>query len=350
MRRILITGAAGFIGYHLTLALINNPENDIIGIDNINNYYDKSLKLGRLNALGILLGKKDDRAVIQSEISKNFRFKELDINHKEELFKLFNYFRPDVVVNLAAQAGVRYSLSNPEEYILTNIVGFFNIVECSRDFKVSHLLYASSSSVYGLNNSYPFRESDPVDHPISTYSFSKRSNELLAHTYSHLFNLPTTGLRFFTVYGPWGRPDMALYSFTDSIINRKEIELFNNGEMYRDFTYVDDIVKSINLLIDLPPRKQYNDELMPNTSSAPFRVLNIGSGKPIALTDFVIEIEQKLGITAKIKLVPMQPGDVISTYADTTALRELIKFSPMTQFSHGVSNFVDWYLSYHKLS
>lgn len=348
--RILITGAAGFIGYHLTLALLKNNENDVIGIDNINNYYDQSLKLTRLNSLGIMYDWKDDRALIQSESSKNFRFKKLDIKNRQDLHEIFNYFKPDVVVNLAAQAGVRYSLSNPEDYISTNIVGFFNVVECSREFSVSHLLYASSSSVYGLNNSYPFRETDPVDHPISTYSMSKRSNELLAHTYSHLYNLPTTGLRFFTVYGPWGRPDMALYSFTDSIINSQEIKLFNNGKMFRDFTYVDDIVNSISMLIDLPPRTQHEGILTPNTSSAPFRILNIGSGKPIALADFVKELERKLGKKAKVKLLPIQPGDVVCTYADTTALRDLIKFSPLTEFSYGVSKFVDWYLWYHKLS
>ena len=346
---VVVTGIAGFIGFHLSCKLIKEGL-PVIGVDNLNSYYDVSLKEARLKIL-INLSKKE---------SVPFEFQEIDISNKENLEKIFlnsNHFEeyfdkkpPTMVVNLAAQAGVRYSLENPSAYIQSNIVGFLNILECCRNFKIKHLVYASSSSVYGGNTNLPFRESNSVDHPVSLYAASKKSNELMAHTYSHLFNLPTTGLRFFTVYGPWGRPDMALFLFTKAIINNESIKVFNNGNMIRDFTYVDDIVESLIRVINKPA---FSNEAFdtnnpdPKSSWAPYRIFNIGNSNPVKLMDYIEAIEIKLGIKAKKIMLPMQPGDVPETVSDTNELEEWIDFKPNTSINKGISLFVDWFKDYY---
>ena len=334
---VLVTGAAGFIGYHLSKELIRK-NHSVLGFDNLNNYYDKNLKISRLEDL--------------KEFSKdrnNFKFKEGDIADKSQLNEAFNVNKPKIIFNLAAQAGVRYSIENPMAYIQSNIVGFTNVLELSVNYSIDHLIYASSSSVYGGNKNFPFKESQGVNHPISIYATSKRSNELMAHTYSHLYDLPTTGLRFFTVYGPWGRPDMALFKFTKKIINNEKIEVFNNGKMLRDFTYIDDITTSLVALMEKPPSKNNNFDTsnpLPNKSWSPFNIFNVGNSNPIQLMDYVKAIEKALNKKASIDFLPMQPGDVEMTYANSDNLYNWIKYRPSTSINEGIKNFVKWYKEY----
>lgn len=338
---ILVTGAAGFIGFYTSRVLIKKGHN-VIGLDNINDYYDTNLKYSRLKELGI----KKEEATIFNEICKSednieFSFIRMNLEDREELPKLFKDQNFDVVCNLAAQAGVRYSLENPESYVDSNLVGFLNILECCRNFKIKHLVYASSSSVYGLNKKIPFSTDDNVDNPISLYAATKKSNELMAHTYSHLFKIPTTGLRFFTVYGPWGRPDMAMFLFTDAIINNQPIKVFNYGKMERDFTYIDDIVEGVVRIMekDTKPRVD-NKEL--------YKVYNIGNNNSVKLLDFIKEIELNLETEAEKNMLPIQPGDVERTWANVDDLIKDYDYRPNTSINHGVKAFVDWYKSYYK--
>lgn len=332
--KILVTGAAGFIGFHLTKRLLAQDFN-VIGVDNINGYYDVLLKNDRLKIL---------------EENPNFEFHKMDISNKEKLNQIFKDRTIQIVINLAAQAGVRYSIDNPDSYVNSNLVGFVNILEACRQYNVEHLIYASSSSVYGANTNIPFSTKDSVDHPVSLYAATKKSNELMAHTYSHLFNIPTTGLRFFTVYGPWGRPDMAYYSFTRNIIEENTIRVFNNGDMRRDFTYIDDIVEGIIRLLDNPPI--YNetwDRANPDPSSsyAPYKIYNIGNNNPIKLMDFINTLEKLIGKKARIEFLPMQPGDVKETYADISDLHADVGFYPATTVEEGLTQFVNWYNKYY---
>lgn len=332
---ILVTGAAGFIGFHLTKRLLAQDIN-VIGVDNINDYYDVFLKNNRLKIL---------------EENPDFEFHKMDLLNKEKLNQLFKDRTIDIVINLAAQAGVRYSIDNPDSYVNSNLVGFVNILEVCRQNNVKHLIYASSSSVYGANTNIPFSTKDPVDHPVSLYAATKKSNELMAHTYSHLYNIPTTGLRFFTVYGPWGRPDMAYYSFTKNIIEENTIKVFNNGDMRRDFTYIDDIVEGIIRLLDKPPVCNIGwDRANPDSSSsyAPYKIYNIGNNKPIKLMDFINTLEKLIGKKAKIEFLPMQPGDVKETYADIADLNADVGFYPSTTIEEGLTHFVNWYNKYNK--
>ena len=338
--KILVTGAAGFIGFYLVKALLNNGH-IVVGLDNINDYYDVKLKYARLNELGI----KQEKASVFLHSSKSdlfndlFQFVRMNLEDRENLPTLFKENKFDVVCNLAAQAGVRYSIENPETYIDSNIVGFLNILECCRRHKIKHLLYASSSSVYGANKKVPFSTTDNVDHPISLYAATKKSNELMAHTYSHLYNIPTTGLRFFTVYGPWGRPDMAIYLFADAIANNKPIKVFNNGNMRRDFTYIDDIIAGIEILLKNPPLK--------DTCNAPYKISNIGNGSPQSLGDFIKAIETGFGVVAKKEYLPMQAGDVPQTWADVSEIEKL-GYKSLTEIKEGVLKFVEWFKEYHK--
>ncbi|MBW0765904.1 NAD-dependent epimerase [Mammaliicoccus fleurettii] len=332
--KILITGTAGFIGSHLSKKLISQGH-EVVGIDNINDYYDVTIKEDRLKSIG----------------TENFTFYKINLEDDTAMDEIFKNEKPQVVVNLAAQAGVRYSLENPRAYIDSNIVGFTNILECSRHNKVEHLIYASSSSVYGANTSKPFATSDNIDHPLSLYAATKKSNELMAHTYSHLYNLPTTGLRFFTVYGPWGRPDMALFKFTKAIVNDEEIDVYNHGKMMRDFTYVDDIVEAISRLVKKPaqPNPEWSGANPdPSSSYAPYKIYNIGNNSPVRLMEFVEAIENKLGKVAKKNYMDLQPGDVPETYANVDDLFNNIDFKPETTIQDGVNKFVDWYLDYYK--
>ncbi len=347
MDKILVTGTAGFIGFHLIKKLVK--ENfEIVGLDNINNYYDVRLKYGRLKESGIT-GNIEYNKFIKSSNYSNYRFIKLNLEDKENLKRLFQKEKFDYVINLAAQAGVRYSLENPQSYIESNIVGFMNILENSRYTNIKHLVYASSSSVYGLNKKQPFSTKDCVEHPISVYAATKKSNELLAHTYSYLFNLPTTGLRFFTVYGPWGRPDMALFLFVKAILNDKHINVFNFGNMSRDFTYIDDIVESVKRILKVIPERIENvhdKDFSPDSSNAPYKVYNIGNNSPVRLMDFIETIEKKLGKKAQINFLPLQPGDVPSTYANVDELVKVTGFIPETSINKGISNFIDWYKSF----
>jgi len=340
-KKIFITGAAGFIGFHLSHRLIQNGEN-IFCIDNLNDYYDLNLKNNRLSEL-----KKH-----ANSFENNFRFQKCDLQDIHILESLFNKYRPDVVINLAAQAGVRYSLENPYSYINSNIVGFNNLLECCRKFEIKNLLYASSSSVYGGNNKTPFNESDTVDHPVSLYAATKRSNELMAHTYSHLYKIPSTGLRFFTVYGPWGRPDMAPFIFTKAIYENKPIKIFNNGNMYRDFTYIDDVIEAITRLIDKPAKgneKFHKTNPMPNKSWAPHQIFNIGNSQTIKLMDFISILENTIGIKAKRIFEEMPLGDVLVTSANTDSLKSFINYKPKTNLEDGIKEFIKWYKYYYKI-
>ena len=326
----LVTGAAGFIGYYLSYRLLEEGKK-VIGIDNLNDYYDVNLKLSRLSLL---------------EEKANFDFHLIDISDKSFLEQIFIKNSIDYVINLAAQAGVRYSIENPDTYIKSNIVGFFNILELCRKYPVKHLVYASSSSVYGANKKIPFEETDYVDHPVSLYAASKKSNELMAHTYSHLFNIPSTGLRFFTVYGPMGRPDMAYFSFTKDIMEGNPIKVFNHGKMERDFTYIDDIVQGILKLIDKVPVgiegwDESRDDL--STSFAPYKIYNIGNNNPVPLMRFIKALESAIGVEAKKVYMDMQPGDVLRTYADVSDLERDIGFKPSTSIEDGIRKFVEWY-------
>ena len=343
--KILITGTAGFIGFHLARKLIDKGY-EIIGLDNINDYYDVNVKYGRLKETGIDKEKIEYNKLIQSSKNQNYKFIKLNLEDRGNLQKLFEEEKFDKVCNLAAQAGVRYSLENPYAYIDSNIVGFINILECCRHNKIKGLSYASSSSVYGLNENQPFSTSDCVDHPISLYAASKKSNELMAHTYSHLYDLPTTGLRFFTVYGPWGRPDMALFLFTKAILENRAIDVFNNGNMQRDFTFVDDIVEGVTRVIENPPKGYSNWDGAnpdPSSSKAPYKIYNIGNNNPVKLMNFVGAIENKLGIKAEKNFMPLQAGDVPSTFADVADLVKDLDYKPETTIQEGIDKFIDWY-------
>lgn len=331
---ILITGVAGFIGSHLAKKLIAKNMT-VIGIDNLNDYYDVSLKERRLEMIG----------------TQNFKFYQQDIADYEQLHDTFKQERPTVVINLAAQAGVRYSLTNPHTYIDANVKGFMNVLECCRHNQIEHLIYASSSSVYGANTKQPFNVHDSVNHPLSIYAATKKANELMAHTYSSLYQLPTTGLRFFTVYGPWGRPDMALFKFTQAIINEEKIDVYNYGKMMRDFTFVDDIVESISKLINKPAsiNKDWDGAKPdPATSFAPYKIYNIGNSKPVNLMEFIEAIERKLGKQAIKNYMALQPGDVPETYANVDDLYRDIDFKPQVSVDEGVGQFIDWYVNYYK--
>ncbi len=351
MKKILVTGTAGFIGFHLANRLIERGD-EVVGIDMINDYYDPKLKYDRLEYAGIPQEKIDYNTLITSEKHPNYRFAKIALEDAEALNALFAQEQFDAVCNLAAQAGVRYSLVNPRAYMDSNIIGFINILEACRHNKVGHLAYASSSSVYGLNEKMPFSTSDNVDHPISLYAASKKSNELMAHTYSHLFGIPTTGLRFFTVYGPWGRPDMALFLFTKAILAGEPIQVFNYGNMIRDFTFVDDIVEGVIRVIDNPPAGNPDWTGVhpdPSTSRAPYKIYNIGNQNPVKLLDFIEAIEQTLGRTAKKEMLPIQPGDVSATYADVSDLVENLGYKPETSVQFGIGKFIEWYRDYYKV-
>ena len=349
--KVLITGTAGFIGFHLAEILLKQGH-EVIGVDIINDYYDVNLKLNRLKFSGFATEKIEYGKIISSSKHEKFRFIKLDLSDKDSFFDIFKDFRPEIVINLAAQAGVRYSLSHPDTYIASNIQGFLNILEACRKYPVNQLLYASSSSVYGLNKNMPFSVHNNVDHPVSLYATSKKANELMAHTYSHLFGIPTTGLRFFTVYGPWGRPDMALFIFTKAILGGKPIEVYNMGKMERDFTYVDDIVGGIGRMLSLAPtgNPSWNPENPdPASSSAPYRIYNIGNSQPVKLLDFISAIEKKTGKKAIMEMMPIQAGDVEKTWADTSGLKHDYNYSPYTPVQVGIDRFVDWYTEYYKL-
>ena len=321
-----------------------------MGIDNINDYYDVELKYTRLAETGILKENLKDNIIVQSTKYANYRFAKLDLIDRINLAHLFESESFDKVIHLAAQPGVRYSLENPYAYIDSNITGFLNILECCRYNSIKHLVFASSSSVYGNNSKMPLSTADTVDHPISLYAATKKSNELMAHTYSHLFGMPVTGLRFFTVYGPFGRPDMALFQFTKAIISGKPIQVFNKGEMQRDFTYVDDIVSGIVKVLNHLPTIESDINADPSSSNtAPYKIYNIGNSTPVRLIDFIEAIESKLGIKAEKDLLPMQPGDVLMTWADTSDLQSKINYKPHTSVNDGVSNFIDWYRAYYKV-
>ncbi|MEX0996007.1 MAG: NAD-dependent epimerase [Flavobacteriaceae bacterium] len=332
---ILVTGAAGFIGYHLCERLLRDGH-QVIGLDNINGYYDINLKMARLKELGVTQV-SEHKLSISFKHGDNFQFIKINLEDQVQLPLLFKSFAFDSVCNLAAQAGVRYSLEEPMVYVESNIVGFVNLLECMRHHQVKKLIYASSSSVYGNSDKVPFSTDDPVDHPISLYAATKKSNELMAHTYSHLFNIQTIGLRFFTVYGPWGRPDMAMFLFTDAILNDKPIKVFNNGNLSRDFTYIEDIVEGVHkTIIEKPPHNK------------PYSLYNIGNGNPVKLLDFIEAIEQTIGKKAQKQMLPMQPGDVEQTWADTSSLENGYHYKPNTTVQEGINSFVEWYKKYYK--
>ena len=322
-KKILITGVAGFIGFHLSRNLLKQGIS-IIGFDNMNDYYDVNLKYSRLEIL---------------EKYPKFTFIKGDLSDHEIVVTIFEKYRPNMVINLAAQAGVRYSIENPRTYIDSNVTGFFNILEACRHYPVEHLLYASSSSVYGNQEKTPFSTKDHVDHPISLYAATKKSNELMAHTYSHLYHIPSTGLRFFTVYGPYGRPDMAYFGFTQKIINGEEIKVFNNGDLYRDFTYIDDVIKGINNILPSPPKRE--------NGVAPYKIYNIGNNQPEKLLYFIETLEKIIGKEAKKEFLPMQQGDVYQTYADVSDLIRDFDFKPSTSIEEGLQQFVKWYREYY---
>lgn len=338
-KTILVTGAAGFIGYHLCSNLLKLGHN-VVGLDNINDYYDVNLKYARLNQLGIDRQKAESFNVYSSSTTyeSQMKFIRMNLEDREALPKLFNDFQFDIVCNLAAQPGVRYSLENPQAYIDSNINGFLNILECCRHSNVKRFVYASSSSIYGNNSEVPFKESANIDRPISLYGATKRSNELMAHTYSHLYELETIGLRFFTVYGPWGRPDMAMFLFTDAIMNNKPIKVFNNGDLSRDFTYIDDIINGVvsTLLVNSKDKSLY-------------KLYNIGNSTPVQLLDFITSIENIIGVKAQKQMMPMQPGDVNQTWADVTKLQTDYDYKPKTPVDMGVEAFVKWYKLYYNL-
>ncbi|CAM3469473.1 NAD-dependent epimerase [Klebsiella quasipneumoniae subsp. quasipneumoniae] len=331
--KFLVTGAAGFIGFHVSKRLLE-AGHEVVGIDNMNDYYDVSLKQSRL-------------ALLQSPL---FTFYKADLADREGMAQIFATEKFERVIHLAAQAGVRYSLENPHAYADANLIGYLNILEGCRHNKVQHLLYASSSSVYGLNRKMPFSTDDSVDHPVSLYAATKKANELMAHTYSHLYGIPTTGLRFFTVYGPWGRPDMALFKFTKAMLEGKSIDVYNYGKMKRDFTYIDDIVEAIIRVQDVIPQPDAEwtvEDGSPATSSAPYRVYNIGNSSPVELMEYITALEEAMGMEAEKNMMPMQPGDVLETSADTRPLYDLVGFKPQTSVKHGVKNFVEWYKGYY---
>ena len=334
--KILITGVAGFIGFHVAERLLAQGH-VVVGLDNLNDYYEVSIKLARLARI---------------ESRPNFRFIRLDLADRTVMAELFAREKFERVIHLGAQAGVRYSIDNPHAYADANLVGHLNVLEGCRQNGVGHLLYASSSSVYGLNRKTPFSTSDSVDHPVSLYAATKKANELMSHSYAHLYDLPTTGLRFFTVYGPWGRPDMALFKFTQAILAGHPIDVYNQGDMRRDFTYIDDIAEAVVRLMTVIPTRNPDwtvESGSPAESSAPYRVYNIGNSQPVQLTEFIHELELALGVSAKMNLLPMQPGDVLETSADTSALAAAIGFKPHTPLADGLARFVGWYRDYYRL-
>ena len=366
--KILITGTAGFIGFHLAKQLLNNGC-EVVGLDNINDYYDVDLKYARLKETGIEKEKIAEGNIVQSTKYKGYRFVKLELVEKDKIMELFKQEKFDKVVHLAAQAGVRYSIENPWIYIESNIIGFLNILEACRHNNIKHLVYASSSSVYGLNKKMPLSTSDNVDHPISLYAATKKSDELMAHTYSYLYNIPITGLRFFTVYGPWGRPDMALFLFTKAIMENKPIDVYNYGDMVRDFTYIDDIIEGVVRVTNKPPtqnspsppsnhwslpaRPEHSEggvtnQLNPATSpTAPYHLYNIGNSNPVKLMDFIEAIEKALGKKAKKNLMPMQPGDVPKTFSDVKGLEEDMGYRPCTPVEEGIFEFIGWYSRFY---
>ncbi|WP_321437046.1 NAD-dependent epimerase [uncultured Bacteroides sp.] len=334
MKKILVTGAAGFIGYYLVKKLLERGD-EVVGIDNINDYYDVQLKYSRLEDTGIVQKEITDRKPVQSTLYSKYRFIKLDLTEREEINRLFENEKFEVVCNLAAQAGVRYSIDHPFTYVDSNIVGFANILEACRQNKVKHFVYASSSSIYGLNEKIPYSEDDQVDKPVSLYAATKKANELMAHAYSHLYHLPTTGVRFFTVYGPWGRPDMAPFLFMKSIMNGTSIKVFNHGNLERDFTYIDDIIQGLEKIVDAPPADQI-----------PYKIYNIGNSSPVKLMDFIYAIEKATGKDAVKEYVGMQPGDVYRTYADTSHLERDFGYKPQTTIQKGIDKFYKWYVEY----
>lgn len=347
--KILVTGAAGFIGAAVAQKLLSEGD-DVTGVDNLNDYYDPELKKGRLALLGI-----NDKDIswgkyIESKENPGFRFVRLNLDDREATSRMFKEGEFDIVIHLAAQPGVRYSISNPAVYIESNISGFLNVLEGCRETKVDHLVFASSSSVYGLNGKVPFSETDSIAHPVSLYAATKKSNELMAHAYSHIFGLPVTGLRFFTVYGPWGRPDMSPFLFIDGIINGRPIKVFNNGDMLRDFTYIDDIVEGVARItrkIPVPNKNWDAVKADPSVSVAPYRIYNIGNQNPTRLLDYISAIEKAVGKAAIKEMLPMQPGDVYQTYADSSALAEATGFSPSTPLEVGIAKTVEWYKEFY---
>lgn len=349
--KILVTGAAGFIGFYVCKGLLNRGD-IVVGLDNINTYYDVSLKYGRLSALGIQQEYVDWYKFVQSNVYEQFRFIRMNLEDKQAMRMLFANEHFDKVVNLAAQAGVRYSIENPYAYVESNIDGFLNVLEGCRHYQVKHLVYASSSSVYGLNGKVPFSEKDSIAHPISLYAATKKSNELMAHTYSHLYGVPSTGLRFFTVYGPWGSPDMSPFLFADAMLHGRPIKVFNNGDMLRDFTYIDDIVEGVLRVIDhIPaPTPDWSAQAPdPSSSAAPYKIYNIGNSHPVKLMDFIHAIEEAIARPAEKIYLPMQPGDVYQTNADTSALQSELGFKPDKPIKEGVRETIDWYRSFYQL-
>ena len=350
MEKILVTGTAGFIGFHLTNRLVREGF-EVVGLDIINDYYDINLKYSRLEFLGIPKELIVPNKKVFSNTHPNLSFIKADLANHDYIVEMMREESFDYVVNLAAQAGVRYSIDNPLAYTHSNVDGFLSILEGSRHSKVKHLVYASTSSVYGLNTAMPLKETTPTEHPMALYAATKKANEMMAHSYSHLFDLPTSGLRFFTVYGPWGRPDMALFLFAEAIRKGDPINVFNHGKMIRDFTYVDDIVESITRLVVKPPRantKWNGDTPRIDTSSAPYRIFNIGNGSPVELMRYIEAVESALGTKGKYNMMDIQLGDVPATHADTSSLEAFIDFKPSTTIDHGVKAFIDWYVNYYK--
>jgi UDP-glucuronate 4-epimerase len=349
--KILITGAAGFIGFHLTRYL-SSSDVAVAGLDNFNDYYSVTLKYDRLSQLGIEESVISDQEAINSSLFPKFSFQKVDITNQERLDEIFNTSKPDIVCHLAAQAGVRYSLENPTSYAQANLLGFFNVLDAARKYKVKHFIYASSSSVYGLNEKFPLEEIDSVDHPVSLYAATKRSNELMAHAYSHLYQLPTTGLRFFTVYGPWGRPDMALIKFTKAIYEGSVISLYNQGNMMRDFTYIDDVIAALYEIVNKPFEQNISTKRSansPDTSSAPFEIFNIGNASPVKMLDYIQALEQAIGKKANIQLLPNELCELTTTWADSSKLAEKYQVVPSTPLEVGIKHFVEWYKRYYKV-
>ncbi|BEG98639.1 NAD-dependent epimerase [Bacteroides sedimenti] len=334
MKKILVTGTAGFIGFYLAKKLLERGD-EVVGIDNINDYYDISLKYDRLQETGISRENISDKIPVRSDLYPNYRFIKLDLTDRDEIIRLFKDEKFDVVCNLAGQAGVRYSIDHPFSYIDSNIVGFVNVLEACRQCRVEHLVYASSSSIYGLNDKIPYSESDKTDSPVSLYAATKKANELMAHSYSNLYQLPTTGVRFFTVYGPWGRPDMAPYLFMKSVINGSPIKVFNHGNLRRDFTFIDDIIEGVVKIVDTPP-----------ADVIPYKIYNIGHSRPVKLMDMIAAIEKATGKEAVKEYVGMQPGDVYCTYADTSCLEKDFGYKPQTDIQEGIDKFYEWYVNY----
>jgi len=348
-KKILVTGSAGFIGYHLVKKLLLKGH-DVIGLDNINDYYDVELKIGRLKELGITIKTIANKQCIISELFDSYKFIKIDLNDKDNIEKLFANNNIKIVINLAAQTGVRFSLVNPYAYTESNITGFLNILENCRNYEIEHLVFASSSSVYGLNETMPYSINANVNHPVSLYAATKKANELMAHSYSYLFNIPTTGLRFFTVYGEWGRPDMSYFIFTKAMYEGKALNVFNKGEMERDFTYVGDVVNGVIKVMDHPPEKNHQWTSKPPESSssiAPYKLYNLGNSKPIKLLDFIREIEKSIGVKANLNYLPMQPGDVIKTWADITEFKNDFDYKPDTTINIGIPKFISWFKKFY---